>query len=76
MTPLATFSQVTDEMSGVITSRNYDTDSRIIQETLGNGLSSTYEYDPLGRLISLHLPDGSGVKDMSTIAITSGKSLV
>ncbi len=60
--PLGNILSVTDEMSGVITSRNYDTDSRIIQETLGNGLSSTYEYDPLGRLISLHLPDGSGVR--------------
>lgn len=39
--------------------RKYDERSRLIQETLGNGLKFTYQYDDQDRLIQITLPDQS-----------------
>ncbi len=43
------------------TTRTYDDSGRLIQEILGNGISIVYTYDPLGRPLTITLPDQSGI---------------
>lgn len=44
-----------------MTERSYDDGGRILRETLGNGLTLSYGYDPLGRLKLLTLPDQTDI---------------
>jgi RHS repeat-associated protein len=52
---------VFDSISGVTTTRSYDSLENITKETLGNGLSLLYAYDIHGRRIRSIFPDGSQV---------------
>lgn len=48
-----------DEITGQTTQRQFDVQGRMLQETLGNGLTFDYQYDLLGRAQEITLPDGS-----------------
>ena len=54
--------QVDDLKNKTITTYDYDTNGRLKEEKLGNGLKMVYDYDRLDRLKELTLPDGSVVK--------------
>lgn len=54
--------QVDDGINNSQTLRKYDSNNRLQQETLGNGLTTKYEYDFLGRPVKTFLYDGSGVE--------------
>jgi RHS repeat-associated protein len=51
---------VTDTLTHSTTHRSYDQQNRLLEETLGNGLTLAYTYDGIGRVSSVHFPDGSG----------------
>lgn len=53
---------VHDELHANHTKRSYNEQNKIIQETLGNELVLSYEYDPLGRRTQVILPDHSSIK--------------
>ncbi len=46
-----------DLVQHTVTRRSYDEKHQLTSENLGNGLYSTWSYDPLGRLIATTLPD-------------------
>ncbi len=52
---------VVDEVQGTTTLRSYDCANRLTQEILGNGLKVRYQYDGIGRMTRMGLPDESGV---------------
>lgn len=52
---------VRDEKTQAITSRKYDRNNRMVSEVLGNGLSTHYTYDRMGRPLSVTFPDQSGM---------------
>ncbi len=53
--------EVTDLLTQTKTQRQYDKNNRITSETLANGLSTYYDYDGLGRLLKVILPDSTAV---------------
>jgi RHS repeat-associated protein len=53
---------VKDLIKGTSTLKRYDSSRRLIQETLGSGLSIEYEYDRLGRPVKVVYPDRSSVE--------------
>ncbi len=53
---------VSDEIHRTRTLQTFDNENRLIQETLGNGLSLSYRYDAQGRPIELKLPDNTSVE--------------
>lgn len=53
--------EIRDLVHHTCTQRTYDKDSRLIRETLANGLTLSYEYDGMGRLTKVTLPDGSHI---------------
>lgn len=52
---------VLDEVHGTTTNRVYDSANRVSEETLANGLVMGYQYDGIGRLTGMTLPDQSAV---------------
>ncbi len=54
--------QAKDLIADHTTEREYDASGKMIFEKLGHQLSLSYEYDFLGRLKSLTLPDQSGIR--------------
>lgn len=52
---------VSDEISGMTASREYNAFQQIIKETQGNDLAINYRYDGQGRTVQLTLPDGSAI---------------
>lgn len=52
---------VQDLVKGTQTQRIYDSNNRLTQETLANGLQMAYRYDAAGRTIQIILPDQSSV---------------
>ncbi len=52
---------IEDLMHRTSTMRRYDSNDRLINETLGNGLTIAYQYDRLGRITRITLPDNSFV---------------
>lgn len=52
---------VRDEKTQTITSRVYDKNNRMVTEILGNGLSTHYAYDRMGRPLRITFPDQSGM---------------
>lgn len=54
--------QAKDLIANSITERKYDASGKLTHEVLGNHLSLSYEYDLLGRLKYLTLPDQSGIR--------------
>ncbi len=50
-----------DNLHHTSTERKYDQYNQIIGETLANGLSLSYRYDALGRLLHVDLPDRTGI---------------
>lgn len=54
--------QVGDLIRQESTYRTFDDKNRLIQETLGNGLTLSYVYDTEDRLTYLSIPDGSSVE--------------
>ncbi|CDR34447.1 RHS repeat-associated core domain-containing protein [Criblamydia sequanensis] len=53
--------RIVDLLNNSTTYREFDQENRLVKETLGNGLSTKYSYDYLGRITSLNLPDNSSV---------------
>ncbi|ADI39195.1 RHS repeat-associated core domain-containing protein [Waddlia chondrophila] len=53
--------EIADNLSGTLTKRSYDPYGKMIQETLANGMDFRYDYDLLGRLRQLTLPDKSKI---------------
>lgn len=54
--------QVEDLVTGNLTTRRYNDDDHLLEETLGNGLSLSFTYDAMGRPLSMTLPDASSVR--------------
>ncbi|MEX1013001.1 MAG: RHS repeat-associated core domain-containing protein [Waddliaceae bacterium] len=54
--------QMTDRLSGEVTTRCYDTDGRLIEEIFPCGAKMQYRYDLLGRRIGAILPDRSKIQ--------------
>ena len=54
--------RVKDLITQTETTRSYDLNGNLLEETLGNGLTLNYLYDPIGRLTDFTLPDHSSVK--------------
>ena len=54
--------QCTDGKDNHVTLRSYDAAGRLKHETLGNGLTISFEYDLLDRKIQLTLPDKSSIQ--------------
>ncbi len=52
---------IDDEVHATTTRRTYDDAYRLTKEELGNGLTLTYQYDGLGRISAVMLPDQSSV---------------
>jgi len=52
---------VHDLVKGTQTQRSYDSNNRLTQETLANGLQMAYRYDAAGRTVQILLPDQSSV---------------
>lgn len=44
-----------------VRTKSYDGNNRLVKEVLGNGLAVTYEYDRLGRVLVMKLPDATGI---------------
>ena len=53
--------QVEDLINDSLTTRQYNEDDQLIEETLGNGLTVSYTYDAMGRPLLMTLPDSSSV---------------
>jgi len=53
--------EIKDLIHQTSTLRAYDQNDRLIEETLGNGLTLTYAYDQQGKPTRLTLPDGSSI---------------
>lgn len=54
--------EVVDTLTGAATERHYNTFNEITLETLANSMTLRFGYDPLGRVSSFLLPDGSGIE--------------
>lgn len=54
--------KITDLTTGYVNERFYDRLSQLVQEKLGNGLIIGYQYDRLGRLINITLPDQTALQ--------------
>lgn len=54
--------QVDDQTNHTVTTRTFDANNRLIQETLGNGLTIEYRYDGLARPLEIKLPDSSTIE--------------
>lgn len=54
--------KIEDRVSGLKTTRQYDTYGRMIKEKQANGLGVEFEYDSSDRLKKVILPDGSGIE--------------
>ena len=52
--------RIDDLVNAKATTKTYDSNSRLIQEMLANGLKVGYSYDRLGRPIAIALPDSTG----------------
>ncbi|MDP1978695.1 RHS repeat domain-containing protein, partial [Undibacterium sp.] len=52
----------TDSLSNAATQRCYDSQNRLIQETLANDLTLSFSYDGLGRVSDVILPDSTGIR--------------
>lgn len=51
--------RIDDHVHHTSTTKNYDANDRLLEETLANGLSVRYDYDGLDRLTKVIFPDGS-----------------
>lgn len=58
---LSRITSVTDLSSGLTSTRSYHSSGGIHHEKFLHGLTITYERDPFGKPLALHLPDQSGI---------------
>jgi RHS repeat-associated protein len=68
--------QVLDKNTGAATQRTYDQSGQMVAENLANGLTLAYDYDYLGRLRYLTLPDQSGIQRQYNAAFLTDVSRV
>lgn len=51
---------VRDHVQNTITTKSYNENGHMVHESLANGISINFDYDPIGRQTAVYLPDGSG----------------